>query len=300
MIGMGTVCSKQMQVPIPQADKVCAIIVLFYPGRSFRDRLSEILAQFDCVVIVDNTPGRRRDRNFPNGVEQIINGKNIGIAAALNQGVRLALEMGATWVATFDQDSGLLPNYLDKVVSAAASHAPRPALVGCNYFIGTGHRARHLHRFFLPAVRSPVTLITSGTFMPAKFASDIGGFREEFFIDSVDHEFCLRAQAHGAAILMIAQPLMCHRIGEASSRAGSILSFQHTPQRRYYIARNTLMTVRRYWKRHPFWSAKQLCRLVAEWLSIITMESQKWEKHAFFGRGIHHGLVGKSGSLNDV
>src|SRR5690606_11742373 len=100
--------------------------------------------------------------------------------------------------------------------------------------------------------------------------------------------------------LRVAQPLIRHRIGEATSGARSILSFQHTSQRRYYIARNTVATVRRYWKNYPFWAAKQLFRLVAEWLSIIAMESQKAEKHAYFRRGIRHGLLGKSGPLNDM
>jgi len=41
----------------------------------------------------------------------------------------------------------------------------------------------------------------------------IGVFREEFFIDRVDFEYCLRAKARGYCVIRTRKPLMSHTIG---------------------------------------------------------------------------------------
>ena len=286
-------------VPVPSASDACAIVVLFHPDNGFSGRLQKLLAQFPAVVLVDNTPGDAVLGELPHVVHLIRNRRNRGIAAALNQGVSHAMERGFLWVATFDQDSELLPGYLDEVVAIAGRYAPQPALVGCNYLRGDSDEVVYTG----PAdvdTWSRLTLITSGTFMPARFALDAGGFREDFFIDSVDHEFCLRMRDRGARVMTTACPYMRHRMGVAAVGICRPFSLQHSPLRRYYIARNSLLTIRAHGFRHWLWSLRQLGRLVAEGVAIIVFESEKDAKLRNLAVGLWHGILGRSGRREPV
>lgn len=275
--------------------------MLFHPDATFGWRLHKILTQFSSVIIVDNTPKKAVLINLPSSVQVLHNGRNLGIAAALNKGIALALENGYEWVATFDQDSEIFSGYLENVVSISACRAPTPVLVGCNYINSGDAKVAHSapHQAKDAWVRQ--TLITSGTFMSACFARDIGGFREDYFIDSVDHEFCLRAHRHGAEILMTVQPFMRHRMGNAGcSLFGLTLSLQHQANRRYYIARNTILTIRQYGIANSFWAIRQIFRLIGEVFAIIFIESEKVSKIYAFARGLWHGFIGRSGPLEKI
>lgn len=168
-------------------------MVLFHPDAAFGWRLHKILTQFSSVILVDNTPKGAALTNLPSSVRVLQNGRNLGIATALNKGIDLAIEKGYEWVATFDQDSEILPGYLENMVSISARQTPTPVLVGCNYLHDGDTKVVHRAPHKATEAWARQTLITSGTFMPACFAREIGGFREDYFIDSVDHEFCLRA-----------------------------------------------------------------------------------------------------------
>jgi rhamnosyltransferase len=289
---------KKIKVSIPTSSGACAIVVLFHPDAAFGWRLHKILAQFPSVILVDNTPKGATLTDLPSSVHVLHNGRNLGIATALNKGIDLAIEKGHEWVATFDQDSEVLPGYLETVVSISARRAPTPVLVGCNYLHDGDTKAVHRvpHQAKDTWIRQ--TLITSGTFMPACFAREIGGFREDYFIDSVDHEFCLRAHQFGAKILMTARPFMRHRMGNASAGLfGLKLSLQHQATRRYYLARNTILTIKQYGTAYPFWATRQIFRLLGEGLAIVLIEPEKTSKICAFTRGLWHGLIGRSGPL---
>ncbi len=260
-----------------------------------------LLTQFSSIILVDNTPKGAALTNLPSSVQVLHNGSNLGIATALNKGIDLAIEKGHEWVATFDQDSEILPGYLESVVSISARRTPNPVLVGCNFLHDGNTKAAHRapHQATDAWIRQ--TLITSGTFMPACFAREIGGFREDYFIDSVDHEFCLRAHCYGAEILMTVQPFMRHRMGSAgTSLFGLTLSLQHKATRRYYIARNTILTIRQYGTVYPFWATRQILRLFGEGFAIAFIESDKASKIFAFTRGLWHGLIGRSGPLEKI
>ncbi|MFT4047583.1 MAG: glycosyltransferase [Solimonas sp.] len=287
--------------PVPTIARTCAVVVLFHPDADFGARLQAVLMQFPLVVLVDNTPGGAVLPDMPVSVQVLRNGRNLGIAAALNRGIDLAIDRGCEWVATFDQDSELLPGYLERVVAVAARRAPKPVLVGCNYRRDRGTAPVHAAPADATDAWPRRTLITSGTFMPARFAREIGGFREDYFIDSVDHEFCLRARRHGADVLLTVEPFMRHRMGKSGiDLFGVRISFQHPATRRYYLARNALLTIRGQGSRYPLWALRQIGRLAGEGFAIVFLESGKGPKLRAFARGLWHGLIGRSGPLEDA
>ena len=285
----------------------CAIVVTYHPDALIVDRLCIVLAQFPRVIIVDNGSDETKQAMLMAfAAEQeiflVVNQANLGIAKALNQGMAQALLEGFSWAVTLDQDSEIFSDMLETLLAVNAECGFDKVLVGGNYenvnkkknFVDcdTGDKG------FLERK----TLITSGTLIPLRLATNIGGFREDYFIDSVDHEFCLRARANGFKILITCKPVMRQRIGatiEASAWLSNFASFNHSPLRKFYIARNTLVTAREYCAREPAWALRQGWRLLSDFGSILVFETDKYRKAKAFLLGIVDGIKGKMGPLTD-
>lgn len=292
--------SVRMTSPRPPSTKdVCAIVVSFNPDARFPERLELLLEQFPEVFVIDNASSTPigpflvmfSDRNL----SLVSNSANFGIGTALNIGVDRAIEAGYTWAVSFDQDSVASPTLLPTLVEAAEIAGGGKILIGANY--EDVHRARPKHRVGSPRAASAVspmtTLITSGMLFPLGFTKGIGGFREDYFIDSVDHEFCLRAKNHGARVFITDAPLMQHSIGGEGGflRLGRALSSHHSPMRKYFIARNVLTTIAEQGLRHPAWAARQSLRLLAEIMGTIIFEHDKKAKLQAFGRGFRDAFM---------
>jgi rhamnosyltransferase len=287
----------------PTLRNTCAIIVTFHPDEGFPNRLERVQSQFPLVIIVDNAslpsalPGNRP--GLPN-VHFVTNRTNLGIAAALNQGVELAGQRGFEWVVTLDQDTILATEMLATLLDVYQKSG------GGNVMIGSNYRDVHRRRNFIrcediqTAFQERKTLITSGTLMPLSLFKTIGFFREDYFIDSVDHEFCLRARAHGFRILISCRPVMEHSIGalvKNASRLRQFMSFNHSPTRKYYMARNIIATVKSYLLQEPLWSFRQGWRLLSIFASILLFENEKLKEVKSFMVGVVHGINGKMGPI---
>lgn len=284
----------RMTSPWPLSTKdVCAIVVSFNPDARFPERLELLLEQFPEVFVIDNassTPigpflATLSDRNL----SLVSNAGNFGIATALNIGVDRAIEAGYTWAVSFDQDSLASRTLLPTLVKAAECVGAGKVLIGANY--KDVHRDRPKHKVSSPETASAIspitTIITSGMLFPLGFTKEIGGFREDYFIDSVDHEFCLRAKNHGARVFITNAHLMQHSIGEKGGflGLGRALSSHHSPMRKYFIVRNALTTIAEQGLHHPAWAARQCFRLLAEIMGTVIFERDKKAKLQAFGRG---------------
>lgn len=293
--------------PTPTPDGVCAIIVTYNPDAGFRGRVPGVIAQFGRTLIVDNGSGPdARDMlerlALDERVELLSNASNLGIARALNQGIARALQNGFSWCVTLDQDTVVFPDMLETLIKVNTDSGIERVLVGGNY------RNVNKQRNFIDCggsmdggYRVRKTLITAGTLIPLEMAIWLGGFRDDYFIDSVDHEFCLRARANGFRILITCKPVMSQSIGsniETDSRLSRFASFNHSPVRKYYIARNTLVTARNYCFLEPSWAMRQMWRLLSDFISILLFESEKPAKAKAFVLGLLDGLANRMGQLD--
>jgi len=287
----------------PDAHNTCAVVVTYFPDSGFEQRLQNMEAQFARVVVVDNaSTGSSATRlealmSAP-GRHWIRNPDNAGIAQALNQGLAFADAQGCQWAVTFDQDSEISADLLATLASVWRSAPGENNIFGVNYW------NRHHERFRVNGKPGQValvrkTVITSGMMLPLALVKSIGGFREDYFIDSVDHEFCLRARAHGGQVFITCRSLMVHGFGETSRRRGfRFAAIDHYgPVRKYYTARNMLVTAMNFWRREPLWVLRQFARLSVDAAGIIFFESGKSKKLAAFRRGIADALSGKMGPL---
>ncbi len=293
---------------LPNAVNSCAIVVTYNPDAQFDERLALLNAQFSLVIVVDNastlvSPEKLKILSQRPGTHWVFNDSNRGIATALNQGVACAGDKGFIWAVTFDQDTLAAPDLLMTLAQVYAASAEDRVLLGGNY------EDVHKHRDFVEAqypgqlFQERKTLITSGMLIPVAATVALGGFREDYFIDSVDHEFCLRARANGYRILISCKPVMRHSIGskmEASRHFSRFASFNHSPTRKYFIARNTLTTARLYFFREPLWSMRQGWRLASDFASIILFEKNKLKKAKAFLSGLCHAVLGRMGPVTDI
>jgi rhamnosyltransferase len=278
----GTVCAR------PRKENICAIVVTYFPDTHFGERLDRIRSQVAKTIIIDNTGDPYLDAlSQPMNsadVEVIRNKQNVGVGAALNQGVSRVMQLGYEWAITFDQDSWIHPDLVNILISIYAQQ-PRPGLVG---IIGCNFEDENTHVPLLsclpgaPIFREIEAVITSGSLLSVATFAKAGPFRSDLFIDFVDHEYCLRLLQLGYKVIISTAPLMVHALGTANlfslnSRAGtgSLVLTNRSPLRRYYMTRNGLLVARRYFTVAPRWVLKSVASLL-----IFAVLKIPWEEHA--------------------
>jgi rhamnosyltransferase len=286
---------------------VCAVIVTYHPDEDFGVRLRRVLPQVAATVIVDNgssaaAAARLHDLSTSLPLTLIDNGENLGIARALNQGLRYALDRGYAWALLLDQDTVV---DADLVVSLLAAYAacPDPAQTAA---VGSRFRDSHdrpTEVRALPAQgeswREVEAVITSGTLLPLAAFTAIGPFREEFFIDYVDIDYCLRARAKGYRIIETRRALMSHTVGAPTRHAllgRGQWTTNHSAERRYYIARNNTVLLREYGtSKGGSWRWKSIVRSFRLCKRIALFEQDKLAKLVAVGEGWWDGMRGKLG-----
>lgn len=280
-------------------EKIGALVVSYFPDQDFFRRVEVIASQVDLLIIADNTPEPEHFspslQSFPEHIsprlEHILNGKNLGLATALNQGLRVAARHNCSWLLTLDQDSLCFPDAIATLVKVKDLCNPPPMVIGGNYF------DRHNNK---PKVSTnsanewleQTTVITSGSLINVAFALKIGGFRDDYFIDQIDHEFCLRTRAHGGKVVISRKPVMEHGVGTSDGAFVPFLGRMpgHSATRKYYIARNSLVTIANYWRTEFNWAMRRAIRLALGLILMATLEKQRTAKVMAFFRGIRDGF----------
>jgi len=277
-------------------------VVTYNPDDGLPSRLRVIGDQVAAVLVVDNASSEGcallRECASLQGVEFAWNETNRGVAAALNQGLGWARGKGFDWLVTLDQDTVVADSFVSSLdaVFAAYPNPDRIGLLGSNYI--ESYRGEPL----LPPEGSKwvevVFVITSGMLVPVAVADKIGPFREDFFVDLVDHEYCLRARSRGYSVILARAPLMQHRVGEPKwvRLLGKRLTTpNHSPERHYYMSRNLLIVARDYLVKEPGPVLGAMATRIKEMILVVCCEQNKWAKLGAAARGAFDALRGRMG-----
>lgn len=257
----------------PDSDlRVTAVVVTYNPDLTqFGALLERLLPQVQRVIVVDNGSDNADDVGTllesagvaaGTPVTCIMGRENIGIAAAQNEGISLAMQLGADAVLLSDQDSlpeptmvAKLQHCLHQACAVAASGAGAPvaavgpvpveirgqddttALVYSYTKWGPKRRA-------IPSAsesKDVPFVLASGCLIPVEVLRHVGPMNESLFIDHVDLAWCLRAISMGYRILACGDALLEHSLGEEIVHlpTGREVHVQ-SPERNYYMVRNTL------------------------------------------------------------
>jgi rhamnosyltransferase len=282
----------------------CGVIVTFNPDAKVLLNIAQILPQLDWLVVVDN--GSRpealkpiQDAASSIGFKLIENGANLGIATALNKGVEWARSQNAAFVALFDQDSTAADGLIDALVQTYKERSVdrRVAIVS----------AKHMHedtRTWLKPVfdpdGGPLVAITSGSLLPLTIFDECGLFEDDFIIDRVDEEHCLRVRSRGYSIVLCEAGILWVTLGSPNPFRilGMTLRATHySPGRRYYITRNRMVIVKRYWRLYPQWCYWAVSGFLKELLYVCLAEKRKLLKLRNMGRGLWDALIGRMGMV---
>jgi rhamnosyltransferase len=231
------------------------------------DVVAAVLDQVDHVLIVDNGSDeltlasiQHLRRVHEPGVTCILNGVNRGIATALNQAARYAVDNGHAWLLTLDHDSHASPRMVADMLEAYDAYPDRSSvgIIAPNStdtisgeavppMIGKSDRKAFVRGDRRSAVHVVRFVHTSGNLVLVNLFRQGFWFRDDFFIDCVDFEYCLKIRSAGYTVVVAIDAGMAHTIGnERDARfLGRPLKYSsHAPRRQYYMLRNALVLFR--------------------------------------------------------
>jgi rhamnosyltransferase len=294
------------------ATKVVAVAVSYNPMAGEIERLlNSVLPQVDLAVVVDNGSlenMRERLPPLPGKLEILSLDENYGIATALNRGIAWARAQNATHVLLLDQDSELAPDAVSRLLDVSVrleSNGVKVGAVGARYydprqdnptpFIRVrGLRLERFHSDSPDAIFPVDYLITSGSLIPLASLDAVGGMDESLFIDYVDIEWGIRANARGYQSYGVCGAMMHHNLGEAPIRFWGRNLPLHSALRHYYHFRNAVALYRRGFV--PLnWKLVDGYRLVLKFCFYSVFAKPRLQHIYLMSLGIWHGLTGRSG-----
>jgi rhamnosyltransferase len=284
------------------AQSVCTVIVTYHPSAGMLKNMRNVLAQVQGLVVVDNGSNpdelellhlASREFNF----QLIENGENLGVAEALNQGMRWAKNHGYCWVIFFDQDSKITDGFIAWMFAVLRTHPE-------------GERVASIYPTYVdpdtgidlavPRTKdgSPMFPMTSGSLMPMWIFDKIGSFASEYFIDLVDWEYCFRIRAAGFLVADSRQAKLLHSPGNPSTitiLGRTFLHTQHNALRRYYISRNSIAFYRKYLCSFPRWVLKAVYWQLHETAICLIVDENRGCQFRSLLLGTWDGLTGRMG-----
>jgi rhamnosyltransferase len=288
--------------------RVGAVVVTYHPDADVLENLRILRVQIEPIIVIDNGSDvsellALRAAAATVGFELIENGENLGIAGALNQGVRRVRELGCTSVFFFDQDSTISPGFVDTMRSCFADSGSSRSLA----ILVPRYVDRRFGSVLEPPTRGDGHLeaaTTSGSLMPTEVFETAGFFAEELFIDGVDYEYSLRVRRLGFTIDECATAILLHSPGTPTHHRGlggkPFQAANYSPVRRYYQERNKIWIAKRYWRSFPSFCAKQFLTSAKDLVKIVLVEDGKAHKTRFFFLGLCDGLRNRTGKIKQA
>ncbi|MBX9832634.1 MAG: glycosyltransferase family 2 protein [Burkholderiaceae bacterium] len=295
---------------------VVAVIITYNPDLLRLARQIAVLQpQVWKIVVVDNGSAESMEawgQQLP-GADSFLRvvplDKNRGVAVAQNHGIAWARTQGASHVLLMDHDS--LPasdmvSHLSNALQARADAAavgpwytdPRRSRVGTPFVRIEGFSMRRLACTGTETILPVDHLIASGCLISMTILDKVGLLREDFFIDFVDVEWCLRARHAGYAVYGVCAARMEHSLGDSPVRFLGREYLSHSPWRLYYHVRNAMLLYREPWV--PLnWKCVSAWRLALKIGFMVLVPSARWQHLRHSARGFLHGLQGRTNQQPD-
>ncbi|WP_176691600.1 glycosyltransferase family 2 protein [Superficieibacter electus] len=291
--------------------KITALVVSYNPSLELLYKnIISIKSQVDKIILVDNSDSFSIQEGVANLFKKdediiiIQLKKNLGIAYAQNLAIMRAIKENSDFVITFDQDSsvqeGLINCLYEEYNLAKQSLGNKVACIGPSV-INERDNVRYEKYFknsvcLLPTIYSVKSIISSGTLYNTEIFSIVGLNKAEWFIDSIDIEWCYRARYLGYHILMTTKVAMKHNLGakDISLFFGKSINVG-SPIRLYYVYRNWIFSLRE--PHFPFKYKIKLISMMPIKFLIFSMISPKRKRMSYILKGISDGLK-KNHSLN--
>lgn len=283
----------------------CVIIVTYEPELKQLERLTKCAEEADFIpVIVDNS---EKDQVEPEWVSKnsriLLMHGNQGIAAAQNKGMEYAFSVGAEIIGFFDQDSTAdaeLIRTLSSFIEANGNCVAAPVALEKDtlkeYPVQRLNKIGYPYDVFVKDAEEATQadiIISSGMMTTLEVLRKVGNYDEDFFIDFVDVEWCLRCKKVGVPIYVLPEAVLFHKIGNESIQMDGMEITVHSPVRTYYKVRNSFLML--YKKAGFVFSIRQILPAVIHNFLLLFKVQNKKDYLTYYLKGILHGICGVRG-----
>jgi rhamnosyltransferase len=281
-------------------DGICAGIVSYNPDiERLRLNVSAICSQVSKVYIVDNGSSNLSEVNHLAGVfsnvNTIINKENLGIATALNQLCEAADKDQYHWILTLDQDT-VCPENLIEQFSRYIDREDAGIICPAVRYEGWDTVENQASSTDCEEVKA---CMTSGSLTRIDAWKRVKGFREEYFIDFVDNEFCMKLRLAQYKIIRVNACTMSHQLGESGTfnflGVKKIQYTRHAPWRFYYMIRNNRAFIGEYKDHLPVF--KEFMKLWYILLKGVLFSKEKRKTIYYIRAGYRDGRAHNLGKL---
>lgn len=295
---------------------IVAVIVTYYPQLKVVGALLDALRdQVQAVVVVDNGSDEKfsswLEEYQAQGVHGVFLGTNTGVATAQNVGIDWARRQRADCVVLFDQDSLPAPDMIYRLalaMQAKQAEGCKIAAVGPQYIDARNEKRPAFSRMSgLSLNKSSCNvsdrivesdiIISSGSLIPLATLDEVGGLIDDFFIDQVDIEWCLRAKSFGYQPYGVCDAVMRHSLGEEPKKIWGRKLLHHSPLRHYYIFRNAVFLLFKAYVPRG-WKVLFIRRLCLRFVFYTLFVSPRLSYFKMMTLGVWHGLRSRMGVFN--
>lgn len=269
---------------------ILCIIVTYNPEiNRLKKNISSIIYQVERILIIDNNSKNIEEIEkyfICEKIEILKNIENLGIAFALNRGLNYSQIKDYEYILTLDQDS-ISTNKMVETLKKGFRGEENIAIVSPTVY------DLNMNKFSTKQIKKEFeemeVTITSGSLCKSNILSQVGGFKQELFIDYVDFELCLRLKRHGYKILLSREATLKHEVGKSVVK--KILGMQfiitnHSPLRYYYMFRNSIYINNKYNKKFSKKWIKENLKLIKKLMGIVIWEKNRKEKLGKIFKGV--------------
>ncbi len=277
--------------------KICAIITTYRPEFRIVESVRRLMPQVAGIIIVDDGDSEENVSRLSHWFKGFSKIKiwhqpiNSGIAAALNIGIKIAKEKDYNWILTLDDDSVPDDNMVERLcVYLSRIKGLKPVgIIGMKPYINNRLTSSPERGIDLHQCLDKRGIITSGSLFSIQTYAEIGLFREEFFIDSVDYDYCMRVRAKDFRVIQVQEYGFKHSLGqieEFKTGAFTFKSVSHSPTRLYYTFRNSTILAKEYFLIDPLYSCVVILSQFKTVMRVVLLQKNKskkiyWELHKF-------------------
>lgn len=273
--------------------KLSAVIITYYPDLSdVIINIKQYIEYVDILIIWENTPKKDRELykilmpEYSNKIIYLGTDKNEGMASALNKSVKWSIENEFTHILTMDQDSFWLNFKKYSQLIFENRFDSSIGIFGPNVF--TEEKKQ------LPKIEIVKDIITSGAIYNLDLFRKIGFFREDFFIDAVDLEYCYWAKKNGFQTAILGECYLKQKYGSETIHyflKKVVPTSNYSAFRLFHIIKNHIFL----WREYPELSNFQKTRILTEYsflriAKILLYENGKAKKIFSLLKGALHGL----------
>ena len=242
---------------------IIGIIVTYNPFISeLINNVNSIFPQVNKLVIFDNASDNQNSLLFFNdlpNVDLFLSETNVGLGEAYNTIIGL-YQNDFDYLVTFDQDT-YIPELLIKNL-LYLFEIPKVGIVGPSF---------ENRKNFKDSFQDVDFLIQSGSIFKMNLFKNVGLFNSDYFIDSIDFEYCLRVKLRGLRVLRSNVYFITHSLGSIKTFL-FIRFISHNAMRNYYISKNHINLSIRFFKVFPFFIIRKNIFFILHLIKLLILE----------------------------